>query len=225
MTEDLDVPSGARIWISPYGGYWAPVHGEVSIPKNWELLKTGDAGLTRAVRKVGPYWEVVEKARQFTKVIGTLAPAQLIEKVRTERAACAEELETKRAASAKSRKRKELLKSGKLRAEIIKYLEFRSEFEKEAQEIAESVVSWTTPVGSGTVGRSQSLSPAEIAERAVRAHLRHEMTNYDQRLDELRQLGILDDDSRDGAKRDAAKDVDAWLAERRRATHGLQDPR
>ncbi|MCL5066732.1 MAG: DUF2293 domain-containing protein [Thaumarchaeota archaeon] len=216
MTEDLDVPSGARIWISPYGGYWAPVHGEVSIPKNWELLKTGDAGLTRAVRKVGPYWEVVEKRRKLTTVVGTFAPTDIIEQVKADRAARAEDLEAKRIASAKSRKRKELLKSGKLRAEIIKYLEFRSEFEQEAQEIAESVVSWTTPVGSGTVGRSQSLSPAEIAERAVRAHLRHEMTNYDQRLDELRQLGILDAESRDDAQREASREVNVWLAERRR---------
>ena len=216
MTEDLDVPSGARIWISPYGGYWAPDHGEVSIPKNWELLKTGDAGLTRAVRKVGPYWEVVEKRRKLTTVVGTFAPTDIIEQVKADRAARAEDLEAKRIASAKSRKRKELLKSGKLRAEIIKYLEFRSEFEQEAQEIAESVVSWTTPVGSGTVGRSQSLSPAEIAERAVRAHLRHEMTNYDQRLDELRQLGILDAESRDDAQREASREVNVWVAERRR---------
>ena len=216
MTECLDIPSGSRIWISPYGGYWAPVHGEVSIPKNWELLKTGDAGLTRAVRKVGPYWEVVEKRRKLTTVVGTFAPTDIIEQVKADRAARAEDLEAKRIASAKSRKRKELLKSGKLRAEIIKYLEFRSEFEQEAQEIAESVVSWTTPVGSGTVGRSQSLSPAEIAERAVRAHLRHEMTNYDQRLDELRQLGILDAESRDDAQREASREVNVWLAERRR---------
>ena len=79
MTERLDIPSGGRIWISRHGGYWAPDYGEVAVPQGWEFLKTGDAGLTRAVRKAGPYWEVVEKAGRFTKVVGTLAPAQLIE--------------------------------------------------------------------------------------------------------------------------------------------------
>ena len=215
MEKDLDIESGSRIWISPYGGYWSPDHGEVSIPQNWELLKPGDAGLTRAVRKIGPYLEVVEKGRKFTAMVGTFAPTEVIEQLKADRAARTEELETKRIASAKSRKRKEELKRRQLVEEIIAYLDFRPEYEDEAREIAESVASWTLPVGSGTVGRSQSLSLAEIAERSVRAHLRHQITRYDQQLDEYRQMGILDDDSRDDAKREAAKEVDAWLAERR----------
>ncbi len=217
MTECLDIPSGTRIWISSHGGYWAPDHENVTVPQDWELLKTGNAGFTRAVRKIGPWLEVVEKGRrQFTKVIGTLAPAQLIEQVRTERAARAEELATKRAASAKTRERKESSKREKLREEIIKYLDFKPEHEEETLAIANSVVSWTMPVGAGTVGRSPSLSLAEIGERAVRAYLRHNITGYDQDLNKLRELGILDAESRDDAQREASREVDVWLAERRR---------
>lgn len=216
MTEDLDVPSGSRIWIGHSGGYWAPDHSDVNIPQGWELLKTGDAGLTRAVRKAGPYWEVVEQGRRFTTAVGTFAPTEIIEQARTDRAAHAEELEVKRMASAKSRERKEHIKGERLREEVLKYLDFKPEYGEEALEIANSVVSWTMPVGAGTVGRSQSLSLAEIGERAVRAHLRHNITGYDQGLDKQRELGILDDYSRDDAKRDAAREVDAWLAQRRR---------
>ncbi len=216
MTEDLDVPSGTRIWICHSGRYWASDHGDVKIPQSWEFLKTGEAGLTRAVRKAGPYWEVAEKARQFTKVIGTLAPAQVIEQVRTERAARAEELETKRAASAKTRERKERIEGERLREEVLKYLDFKPEHEEEAWDIADFVVFWTMRVGAGTVGRSRSLSLAEIGERAVRAHLRHNITGYDQDLDKQRELGILHAESRDDALRKASREVNVWLAERRR---------
>ena len=136
--------------------------------------------------------------------------------MRTERAARAEELETKRVASAKTRERKERIKGERLREEVLKYLDFKPEHEEEALAVAKCVVSWTMPVGAGTVGRSQSLSLAEIAERAVCAWLRHNITGYDQDLDKLRELGILDAESRDDAQREASREVNVWLAQRRR---------
>ena len=65
------------------GGYWNREYKKIpSHPENWGFVESGDAALTRKVRK-GKHWVVKEKEGGFFKVVGTLAPVEIIEQARS----------------------------------------------------------------------------------------------------------------------------------------------
>src|SRR5918997_5933608 len=67
-------------------------------PEGWALLPPGDAGLTRRVKAAGDHWVVQEKVgrRMFSR--GVWAPAETIERIRSE-------LEAERATEGYARRR------------------------------------------------------------------------------------------------------------------------
>ncbi|HEU4612359.1 MAG TPA: DUF2293 domain-containing protein, partial [Kofleriaceae bacterium] len=63
--------------------------------------------------------------------------------------------------------------------EVLEYLRFAPRWHELARTVARLVAAHATPVGSGTVARTQRISIDERAEAAVIAWMRHQTTGYD----------------------------------------------
>ena len=152
-----------------------------SPPSGWSLLPPGDPGLTRRVKAAGPSWTVIElKGRKkFSK--GVWAPA---EHIRSAEAALAEEradpaYARRRAADAARRAEKQEDYVHDFAAEVFRFLRFARSFHEQAIEMATAVTAHATPVGSGTVARTERIPIEQRAEAAVIAWMRHQTTAYD----------------------------------------------
>jgi hypothetical protein len=62
---------------------------------------------------------------------------------------------------------------------VLKFLDFDHRFDAEAKKMAKVVTAHATPVGSGTVARTERIPIERRAESAVIAWLRHQTTAYD----------------------------------------------
>jgi len=152
-----------------------------SPPAGWSLLPPGDPGLTRRVKAAGPSWTVIEMRgrKKFSK--GVWAPAAHIEKARAELAA-----ERADPAWARRREREAARRAEKqenyvhdFAAEVFRFLRFSKTFHAQAIELATAVTAHATPVGSGTVARTERIPIERRAEAAVIAWMRHQTTAYD----------------------------------------------
>jgi hypothetical protein len=159
----------------------APDGRILSPPEGWVVLPPGDPGLTRRVKLAGPTWTVIEMRGRKKFSRGVWAPAKTIEALRAE-------LETERAdpryakrlaADAARREKAESEYQGEFRGEILGYLRFSKTFALHAEQLADAVTDHATPVGSGTVARTERIPIEERAEAAVIAWLRHQTTAYD----------------------------------------------
>jgi len=162
--------------------FLAPDGRKVSPPPDWERLPPGDAGLTRRVKAAGPSWSVIEKRGRKAFSQGLWAPRPQI-------AAARVALEAERATDGYAKKRQ----SEKVRRErtqtayvdsfaeqVRLFLRFAPRYSALADALAAQVTELATPVGSGTVARTERIPIAERAEAAVIAWLRHNTTAYDQ---------------------------------------------
>lgn len=152
-----------------------------SVPDDWELLPPGDAGLTRRVKRLGPSWTVVEQRRRRTYSQGVWAPKVNIEQARTEIAA---ERETpayrrRQEGAARRRARAQGQYVEDFRRSVLNFLAFSPRHVAVAVKLAEAVTAHATPVGSGTVARTQRIPVEQRAEAAVIAWMRHQTTAYD----------------------------------------------
>lgn len=157
------------------GGRIAPV------PKGWELLPPGDAGLTRRVKAAGPSWTVKEKKGRRTFSLGVWAPADRIARIRTELEAerATESYKKRRQSDAKRRERRQLEYSEDFRGAVLAFLDFAPNHCDIADKLADAVTQHATPVGSGTVARTQRIPIEQRVESAVIAWMRHQTTAYD----------------------------------------------
>jgi hypothetical protein len=159
----------------------APDGSLLTPPPDWALLPPGDAGLTRRVKAAGPSWTVVEKKGRKTFSRGVWAPQAHI-------AAALAELQAERATPAYARRRA----SDQARREreqagyevdfanaVLRFLSFAPAFTPQARLLAVAVAAHATPVGSGTVARTERIPLERRAESAVIAWLRHQTTGYD----------------------------------------------
>lgn len=153
----------------------------LSPPADWQCLPPGDAGLTRRVKAAGPSWMVVERRGRKTFSQGLWAPATNIRDARSaleaERATPA--YAKKRAADASRREREQAVYVGDFGQEVLRFLRFSERYAELARELAIKVTAHATPVGSGTVARTERIPIERRAEAAVIAWLRHQTTNYD----------------------------------------------
>jgi hypothetical protein len=153
----------------------------LTVPSDWSLLPPGDAGLTRRVKADGPSWTVEEKVgrRMFSR--GVWAPAARIEQHRaaleSERADPA--YTKKLTASRALREKKQEAYVEDFHGAVLAYLRFDARHGDLARRLAEAVTKHATPVGSGTVARTERIPVAERAEAAVIAWMRHQTTAYD----------------------------------------------
>jgi hypothetical protein len=156
--------------------------GEVlHAPADWVLVPPGDAALTRRVKAAGPTWTVQEKRGRQTFGRGLWAATATVEAVRS---ALALERATpgharKRAADAQRRARRQADYVQEFHAAVRAFLAFAPCHDELARRLAEAVTSHATPVGSGTVARTQRIPLARRAESAVIAWLRHQTTAYE----------------------------------------------
>lgn len=151
------------------------------VPTGWELLPPGDAGLTRRLKAGGPTWTVQEKKGRRTFSRGVWAPADRIAAVRVqleaERSTEAYSKRQKAAANRRERKQAEYVED--FGSAILSVLNFASCHKAIANQLAEAITKHATPVGSGTVARTQRIPIEQRAEAAIIAWLRHKTTLYD----------------------------------------------
>ena len=154
---------------------------QVKVPDDWDLLPPGDAALTRRVKAGGACWVMQEKKGRKVFGDGVWAPAERIARLRGE-------LEQERLDPAYTRK----LEAGRARraaaqAEYVEdfrgavrdFLRFAPRYEAFAERLANVVTEHATPVGSGTVARTERIPIERRASAAVIAWLRHQTTAYD----------------------------------------------
>jgi hypothetical protein len=151
------------------------------VPADWELLPPGDAGLTRRVKAAGPSWTVKQKKGRRTFSLGVWAPASQIQEARAglarERATPA--YQKRRQADAERRAREQSQYVDDFRRAVVAFLDFAAPHADLAERLADAVTTHATPVGSGTVARTQRIALPSRAESAVIAWMRHQTTAYD----------------------------------------------
>jgi hypothetical protein len=166
----------------PRAGTVQTASGEVlSVPAGWSLLPPGDPALTGRVKKAGPSWTVQETRGRKLFSRGVWAPAETI-------AAIQEELRIEREDPAYARK----LENGR-RRRAVEQSEYAEEFTRAVsrfltfapvhaelgEQLAAAIAAHATPVGSGTVARTERIPIERRAEAATIAWLRHATTAYD----------------------------------------------
>ena len=151
------------------------------VPAGWELLPPGDAALTRRVKAAGEFWLVQEKVgrRMFSR--GVWAPRETIARSRQDLAGerSTESYSRRRAADTRRREAKQAEYVEDFEAAVVAFLAFHERHADLALKLARAVTSHATPVGSGTVARTQRIPIERRAEAAVIAWLRHQTTGYD----------------------------------------------
>ncbi len=153
----------------------------LQVPRGWNLLPPGDAGLTRRVKSGGPSWTVKQKKGRRTFSLGVWAPADRIAKIEadleSERATDA--YTNRRKADAKQRDKKQAAYVEDFHGAVADFLAFADRYLEISEQLATAVTKHATPVGSGTVARTQRIPIQRRAESAVVAWMRHQTTAYD----------------------------------------------
>ncbi len=164
-----------RVFVAPDGTRMSP-------PETWACLPPGDAGLTRRVKAAGPSWAVIEKRGRKAFSKGLWAPRENIGAARAalEAERATEGYAKKRVADVARRERTQAAYVQTFEQEVRGFLAFSPIWEVAGAMMAKRVADHATPVGSGTVARTQRISVAERAEAAVIAWMRHQTTAYDQ---------------------------------------------
>lgn len=168
-------PTGdPRVFLAPNGQRMSP-------PPDWACLPPGDAGLTRRVKAAGPSWAVIEKKGRKAFSKGLWAPAANIEHARAA-------LEAERSTESYAKKRQsDTARRERAQAEYVvtfedsvrEFLRFSPRWAELGREMAKRIAVHATPVGSGTVARTQRIPVHERAQAATIAWMRHQTTAYD----------------------------------------------
>ncbi len=159
----------------------APDGALVSPPAGWACLPPGDAGLTRRVKAAGPTWLVVEKRGRKAFSRGLWAEAANIEAAKgaLEAERSTEGYAKKQAAAARRRDREQTEYVEEFGASVTAFLRFVPRWSAVGEAVARRVTAHATPVGSGTVARTERIPVERRAEAAVIAWMRHQTTAYD----------------------------------------------
>lgn len=152
------------------------------VPRDWELLPPGDAALTLRVKRAGEHWVLVEQRGRKRFSRGVWACRATIERVRAELAVerANPAHAKKQAAAARRREQVQAEYVEDFCGAVLTFLSFHERHVELARRLARAVADHATPVGSGTVARTQRIPVAARAEAAVIAWLRHATTGYDQ---------------------------------------------
>ena len=171
-----------RVRPGRIGGTVLTETGEQLVPpSDWDLLPPGDGPLTKLVKAKGPTWGVQEKVGRRIMSRGVWAS-------KIDILAALAEVEAKRTAPGYQRQqqRRQLTKEAKHQAYVVQFhaavlgfLGFHQRYAELAETLADRVTSLATPVGSGTVARTERIPLADRARAAVIAWLRHQATDYE----------------------------------------------
>jgi hypothetical protein len=152
----------------------------LDVPDGWELVPPGDPALTRRL-KDGPCWVLQEKVGRKVLSRGLWVPAERVAPIR---AALAAERNTEsytRKLDAGRRRRAEAQADyvEDFTATVLTFLAFHPRHADLAQRLAVAISAHATPVGSGTVARTERIPIEQRAEAATIAWMRHQTTAYD----------------------------------------------
>ncbi len=154
---------------------------ELMPPASWELLPPGDGALTKLVKAKGPSWLVQVKVGRRLMSRGIWAEAAdivaAVEELRAKRTAPGYDLQRDKQQAAKEKKQRIYVRT--FQNAVLQFLDFHPRFALLAENLAGKVTALATPVGSGTVARTERIPLPERARAAVIAWLRHQVTNYD----------------------------------------------
>jgi hypothetical protein len=171
--------------LAPTGNphiFAAPDGRRLSPPADWACLPPGDAGLTRRVKAAGPSWAVIEKKGRKAFSKGLWAPRANIEAARAALDAerSTEAYAKRRVADVERRERNHAAYAVSFEQEVHAFLRFSPRWHELGRIVARLVAAHATPVGSGTVARTERIPIEERAEAAVIAWMRHQTTGYDE---------------------------------------------
>jgi len=152
-----------------------------TVPADWDLLPPGDPALSRRIKQDGPTLTVIEiKGRKrFSR--GIWARAARIAALRSALAVERQDPSYQRKLDA-GRKRRAVEEENyavDFRGEIVRFLNFHPSHQVDAETLANLITEHATPVGSGTVARTERIPIEERAGAATIAWLRHQTTGYD----------------------------------------------
>lgn len=153
----------------------------VTPPAGWMLLPPGDAGLTRRVKAQGATWTVREKKGRRVFSRGVWAPAERIAAATAalEAERLTDTYQKKRASDKRRRDAKQAEYVGEFGESVLQFLNFAPQYSELASQMAKAITAHATPVGSGTVARTQRIPVEKRASAAVIAWMRHQTTAYD----------------------------------------------
>ncbi len=153
----------------------------LTVPEDWDFLPAGDGPLTKLVKAKGATWLVQVKRGKRKISQGVWAHADHIKGARQEidlkRSAPDYHLKRQRALARREKKQEEYHTI--FIEEIEVFLKFHPRYKGMAQELARLVAEHATPVGSGTVARTERIPLSKRVSHAVIAWMRHETTGYD----------------------------------------------
>ena len=145
------------------------------------LVPPGDPGLTCRVKAAAPTWTVQEKRGRKLFSRGVWVRGDVVEPIRA--ALAAERADPayakKQAAAAARRDRDQADYVVEFRHAVKQYLRFHPRHSELEIKLATAVADHATPVGSGTVARTERIPVEQRAEAAVIAWMRHQTTAYD----------------------------------------------
>lgn len=150
-------------------------------PEGWAFLPSGDAAVTRRVKSKGPVWvvQVKHRRRMISKGVWTLEDHILAAKqevsAKRETPAYAKERERELA----RRQTQQKTYAQEFSDHVVTFLNFHPRYENEAKRLGKIISAHATPVGSGTVARTQRIPIDKRAQAAVIAWMRHMATPYD----------------------------------------------
>ena len=181
MPEDKTGAETYEVW--PVGKHHYR-HGSdiLEMPEGWGFVESGDAALTRRIKAQCEHWVVMGKYKNRVTAQGLCAPETAVSEIRAaleaERSDPA--YQKKLEAGRKYREAKQQDYVADFEQEVLAFLNFHARWADLAHALAKAVTAHATPVGSGTVARTQRIPVAERAEAAVIAWLRHQTSSYDQ---------------------------------------------
>ncbi|HIJ78558.1 MAG: DUF2293 domain-containing protein [Desulfobulbaceae bacterium] len=150
-------------------------------PADWAFLAAGDAAITKSVKAKGATWVVrVRKGRrEISKGIWAKAADIVASTKEVHAKRATPEYERRRERELARREAKQDDYVGEFLAEVVRFLDFHPRYLNEARLLGEKVTAHATPVGSGTVARTEQIPLAGRAQAAVIAWMRHQTTAYD----------------------------------------------
>ncbi len=175
-------PLAREVRPAPLARHVLNEHGVLEpIPPDWALLPPGDAALSRRIKQDGPTLTVIELKGRKRFSRGIWAPANRLAALRAALAVERADPSYQRQLDAGRRRRaaEEEDYAADFQAAVARFLAFHPALKLEATTLANLIAEHATPVGSGTVARTERIPLEERAEAATIAWLRHQTTGYD----------------------------------------------
>ncbi|MES2693351.1 MAG: DUF2293 domain-containing protein [Verrucomicrobiota bacterium] len=176
-------PLAREVRPGPYARHVLNERGAIeAVPADWDLLPPGDATLSRRIKEDGPTITVIEVKGRKRFSRGIWAPGARIAALRAELELERQDPAYQKQLDAGRRRRAEAQEvyAEDFEAAVRDFLAFHPRHEMAARTVANLIAEHATPVGSGTVARTQRIPIEARAEAATIAWLRHQTTGYDQ---------------------------------------------